>query len=293
MQILEGFMPYLGYETYYRVVGEKSTKKAPLILIHGGPGSTHNYFELLDELANEGRQIIMYDQLGCGRSSMPDRPDLWHAKTWIEELMALKKHLGIEDCHLLGQSWGGMLVIAYLCDYQPKNVKSAVFSSTLSSAKLWAEEQARLIRFLPEVHQEAIAKAEQTQNFKSTDYLEANAYFMQKYAGDRPTEASPEPLRRPKNSGVQAYQTAWGPNEYMPTGTLKDFNYTEKLATIEIPVLVTSGTEDLSTPFVSKTMVDHLSNVRWELFRQSRHMPYVDENQRYIKVLNQWLNQQD
>ena len=75
MKIVEGYMPFLEYQTYYRIVGEKSDK-APLLLLHGGPGSTHNYFELFDELALSGRQIIMYDQLGCGLSSMPDNTDL-------------------------------------------------------------------------------------------------------------------------------------------------------------------------------------------------------------------------
>ena len=96
MKIVEGYMPFLEYQTYYRIVGEK-TDKAPLVLLHGGPGSTHNYFEVLDRLAEEdGRQIIMYDQIGCGNSYVDGRPDLWNAETWANELIALRKHLGIE-----------------------------------------------------------------------------------------------------------------------------------------------------------------------------------------------------
>ncbi|MGO3611056.1 MAG: alpha/beta hydrolase, partial [Enterococcus sp.] len=64
MKIEEGYMPYLGHQTYYRIVGEQANNKKPLIVMHGGPGSTHNYFEVLDEMAVDGRQIIMYDQLG-------------------------------------------------------------------------------------------------------------------------------------------------------------------------------------------------------------------------------------
>ena len=95
MGIREGYMPFLEYRIYYRIVGEKSGKKKPLVLLHGGPGSTHNYFEVLDRLAEEdGRELIMYDQLGCGRSFVEDRPDLWNAGVWIEELRCLRKHLG-------------------------------------------------------------------------------------------------------------------------------------------------------------------------------------------------------
>lgn len=77
MKVQEGYMPYLGYETYYRIVGEQHGNKKPLVLLHGGPGSTHNYFELLDDIAVDGRQLIMYDQLGCGNSAVPSHPELW------------------------------------------------------------------------------------------------------------------------------------------------------------------------------------------------------------------------
>ena len=90
MKIEEGYMPYLGHKTYYRIVGEQTGNKKPLILMHGGPGSTHNYFEVLDELAGDGRQLIMYDQLGCGKSAVPSQPELWTAETWVNELIALR-----------------------------------------------------------------------------------------------------------------------------------------------------------------------------------------------------------
>ena len=90
-KITEGYMPFHGYQTYYRIVGEqKDNGKAPLICLHGGPGSTHNYFEVLDRIAEEdGRQLVMYDQIGCGNSYVENRPDLWNSKVWIEELIEL------------------------------------------------------------------------------------------------------------------------------------------------------------------------------------------------------------
>ena len=97
MKITEGYMPYLGHKTYYRVVGECTGNKKPLVLLHGGPGSTHNYFEVLDRLAEEdGRQLVMYDQIGCGESYLDGHPELWNAKTWINELIELRKHLGLD-----------------------------------------------------------------------------------------------------------------------------------------------------------------------------------------------------
>src|SRR3712207_2753130 len=103
MKIQEGYMPFKGYKTYYRIVGEGSPERKPLLLLHGGPGSTHNYFELFDSLANEGRMIISYDQLGCGNSFVEGHSELWNASTWIEELQCLRAHLHLGELHLLGQ----------------------------------------------------------------------------------------------------------------------------------------------------------------------------------------------
>lgn len=132
MEIREGYMPFLEYKTYYRVVGKNTGNKKPLVLLHGGPGSTHNYFEVLDRIAEEdGRQLVMYDQIGCGNSYVENRPDLWNSKVWIEELIELRKHLGLDEIHLLGQSWGGMQTLEYVCNYKPEGLKSIILSSTL------------------------------------------------------------------------------------------------------------------------------------------------------------------
>ena len=111
-RITEGYMPFMGYQTYYRIVGEPS-EKAPLLLLHGGPGSTHNYFEVLDCIADTGRQVISYDQIGCGNSYLDGHPELWTLKTWIDELIAIREHLHLDAVHILGQSWGAMQAIAY------------------------------------------------------------------------------------------------------------------------------------------------------------------------------------
>lgn len=293
MKITEGYMPFKDYKTYYRVVGEQGQGKTPLILLHGGPGSTHNYFEVLDEMAVDGRQLIMYDQLGCGKSAVPSNPSLWTKETWTEELIALREHLGLDEVHILGQSWGGMLAIIYACDYQPKGIKSLILSSTLPSAKLWAQEQHRMIKFMSEEDQAAIAKAEATGNYDDPAYLAANDRFMVRHAAAVPTADSPEPLRREKVPGTESYITGWGPNEYSPTGTLHDYEYTGKLPNLMIPSLVTSGTNDLSTPLVAKTMFDAIPNAKWELFAYSRHMPFVEEKPKYMAILEQWMRDND
>lgn len=293
MKIQEGYMPYLGYQTYYRIVGECKDGKKPIVLLHGGPGSTHNYFEVLDALAEEGRAVISYDQLGCGNSYVDGHPELWCSKTWDEELIALREHLGLEEVHLLGQSWGGMLAIEYLCNYRPKGIKSVILSSTLSSASLWAKEQHRMIRFMSEEDQKAIAQAEKTGNFDTPEYLAANERFMLRHCAGEVTEDSPECLRRPKKSGSEAYLYGWGPNEYNPTGSLGGWEYTDKLSSIQEPALIINGSNDLCTPTIAKTMFDHLPNAKWEMFDNCRHMCFVEDNEKYCQLLTKWLNEHD
>lgn len=293
MEIREGRMPYLGYETCYRVVGRASSRKKPLVLLHGGPGSTHNYFEVLDALAEEdGRQLVMYDQLGCGES-WAEADGLWNMETWLNELAALREHLGLGEIHLLGQSWGGMLLLEYVCRHRPEGVKSIILSSTLPSSQMWGEEQRRMIRFLPAEMQEAIARAEASGDYSSADYQAAEAEYMLRHAAGPVPPDGPDCLLRPARKGRTSYVEAWGPNEFTPTGTLRDFDVTELLPAIQQPALVISGGNDLCTPYVAKYMYDHIPNARWELFRDCRHMCFVEDTPRYISLLREWLNAND
>lgn len=293
MKITEGYMPYLGYQTYYRIVGESRDGKNPLVLLHGGPGSTHNYFELLDALAEEGRALIMYDQLGCGRSATGSHPELWNMETWKGELEALRQYLDLDRIHLLGQSFGGMLALAYVCDEHPEGVESLILSSTLPSSALWAREQHRMIRLMPERMQEAIRTAEETGNYGTSEYEEANREFMRRHCAPDVTPDSPECVRREKGEGREAYMTAWGPNEFTPLGNLKDFEYRDQLGEIQIPSLIISGVNDLCTPLVAKTMYDAIPDARWELFENSRHMPFLEENGKYLRVVSAWMEEQE
>ena len=235
----------------------------------------------------------MYDQLGCGNSFVEGHPELWTPETWLNELCALIDYLHIDHFHLLGQSWGGMLAIIYLIEKQAKGVKSAILSSTLSSSKLWASEQHRMIKFMSEEDQRAIAEAEAKDDFSSEAYAKANEHFMLLHCAGEVTEDSPECLRRKKRAGAEAYLHGWGPNEYTPTGTLRDYDYTDRLGEIQVPCLVMSGTNDLCTPLVAKTLYDGISDSKWHLFVGARHMPFAEQNDEYCQVLEEWLGEKD
>lgn len=293
MKIEEGYMPFHEFKTYYRIVGEPNPDLAPLLLIHGGPGSSHNYFELIDDYAEQsGRQLIMYDQVGCGKSSLPE-DEKWYVKeTWAEELIALRKYLHLDQVHMLGQSWGGMLEMFYLTQYAHDGVKSVMIDGSPASIKLWTQEQHRLISYLEAVDREAIAEAERTGNFSGPKYLAANDRYMERYCWDDPTEDSPEPLRRPTN-GKRASLIAEGPNEFTENGTISDFDVTDDLHKIDVPTLVTSGTDDLCTPLIAKSVYDHIPGAKWHLFANSRHLALLDQHDEFISVLDNWLKNND
>lgn len=296
--ITENYLPFGEYKTYYRVVGDiqASIDKglAPLILLHGGPGSTHNYFELLDPLAESGRAIVMYDQLGCGNSFIGSHPELWKAETWVNELASLIEQLGLTSFHILGQSWGGMLAITYLCDRKPEGVKSLILSSTLSESQLWGIEQHRQVKFMSAEDQAAFAKADADGDFSDPGYISALNRFMERHCCDISYGPdTPECISRPRKTGSESYVVAWGPDELTPRGTLKDWNYTDRLPEIKVPALIISGTDDLSTPRICKTMFDKLENCRWELFEDCRHMCFADNNPRYLTLLEEWMKNSD
>lgn len=290
VEIKEGRMDFKGFKTYYRITNPEG-KKAPLLLLHGGPGSTHNYFEGFDKLAETiDRPIVMYDQIGCGESAIPGHTELYNADVWMEELEALRDHLGLDEVHILGQSWGGMLAISYMMEREPKGVLSLILASTLHSAALWREEQwRRIYRFMTKKERAAFNQAEASDRYDDPDYLKALDRFMDLYCGPTIEEISPEYLKREKKNAGEVYTTAWGANEFGPTGTLAHYDYRGQLGKITVSALVTSGQMDLCSPYIAKSMVDELPNARWELFRDSRHMAFVEEEGSYFRLLEDWL----
>jgi proline iminopeptidase len=292
-KVVEGYMPFREYQTYYRIVGEANPEKTPLLLLHGGPGSSHNYFELLDDYAEaSGRQLIMYDQVGCGKSSLPEDESVYVKETWAEELIALREYLHLDQVHLSGQSWGGMLEMFYMTSYNPQGVRSVMINSSPASIKLWTEEQHRLIKYLSPEDQQAIADAEANNDFTGAKYLAANERYMDAYAWETDKSKLPEPMQRPTN-GQWASFIAEGPNEFTENGSISDFEVTDQLYKIKVPVMMTSGTDDLCTPLIAKSVVDHIPGAQWHLFANSRHLALLDQHDEFIALLDQWLTAND
>src|SRR5260221_5952568 len=148
MPAKEGFVPFRGYQVWYRIVGDgEAPGKLPLLCLHGGPGALHDYLEPLERVAETGRRAIFYDQIGCGKSSRTDE-SMWNIETFVEEVGAVRDALGLERTHVFGSSWGGMLGMEYALT-KPAGLASLTLSSSPASIPLWAQENGRLPAQVP------------------------------------------------------------------------------------------------------------------------------------------------
>jgi pimeloyl-ACP methyl ester carboxylesterase len=149
----EGFVESRGHRSWYRVIGEPSGDpgRIPLLLLHGGPGIPwpDELYPAFEILAREGRPLVLYDQLGCGRSDRPRDRSLWTVDSFVEEIGDVRRALGLDQIHLYGLSWGGMLALEYLLT-QPAGVVSATLSSAMHSVARYEQDVEALIDTLPE-----------------------------------------------------------------------------------------------------------------------------------------------
>lgn len=289
MIINEGFIPFHGYKTWYRVVGDPgSSAQLPLLCLHGGPGATWDYFEPLQSLADTGLPLVFYDQLGGGNSDVPENPSIHTIALFIEEIEVIRSALGLERVHILGHSWGGMLAMEYALT-QPAGLASLILANTGASAPQWIAETRRLIAELPPEIQHVIREHETAGTTDSQEYLEAQREFSRRHLSRR---ISPQPdciRRMSKKYGEKVYQYMWGPSEFFVTGTLKDWDVTARLGEIKVPTLVISGRYDEATPLIADTLKRGIPGAEWVLFENSGHFPQLEETDLYLQVLVEFL----
>jgi proline-specific peptidase len=289
MSSSEGTIPFRGHETWYRVVGDaEAPGRLPLLCLHGGPGACHDYLESLERVAETGRRAVFYDQLGCGKSSRSDE-SLWNIETFVDEVGAVRDALELERVHVFGSSWGGMLAMEYALT-RPSGVASLVLSSSPASIPLWAGEANRLRSELPEDVQRALEGHEAAGTTDSPEYEAATLEFYRRHV----CRLDPWPdgvLRTFSQLGENpdVYLHMQGPNEFVITGTLKDWDITGRLGEIGVPTLVTSGRHDEFTPKQAEILHRGIPGSEWVVFEESSHMQFAEEPERYLDVLDDFL----
>jgi proline-specific peptidase len=287
----EGFVPFRGFTTWYRIVGEREASgKLPLLCLHGGPGVPHDYLEPLAAMAETGRRVIFYDQLGCGNSSHPHDPALWSIRLFVEELVAVRQALGLDRVHILGNSWGGMLAQAYALT-QPAGLASLILHSTLPSSHQWVAEANRLRADLPPDVQATLLQHEEAGTTDDPAYQEAMMVFYRRHLCR--TEPWPECVVRAFEKlaeDPEVYHTMNGPSEFYMTGLIKDWDIRGRLGEIRVPTLITSGRYDEATPLIAETIHRGIAGSEWVVFEQSAHLAHAEEPERYNRVLGDFLD---
>lgn len=289
--VREGTIPFKGYSTWYRIVGERDEPgKLPLLCLHGGPGAAHDYLESLEAMAGTGRRVIFYDQLGCGRSAIPEsKPETWTVELYIEEVNVVRQALELNRLHLLGQSWGGMLAMQYALT-QPEGLVSLIVASSPASMRQWVAEANRLRDQLPPEVQQTLLRHEEAGTTNSPEYEEAMMVFYRRHVCR--VDPMPEYVTRTFDQlsrNPEVYHTMNGPSEFHVIGTLKDWDIVAQLGEISVPTLITSGRYDEATPTIAETVHKGIPNARWVVFEQSSHMPHAEESERYMQVLDEFL----
>ena len=285
----EGFIEVTGGKVWYQI-HNKNSSETPVIILHGGPGSSSFSLQGLSALA-EGRPVILYDQLGCGRSDWPTDTSLWKIERFVEELAQIRAALNLEEVHILGHSWGTTLAAAY-CLTKPNGVKSVIFSSPCLSAPLWEQDQKRNIKKLPIDVQETIKRCEENGTTDSSEFKEAigefNKRFVCQLEPDREWIKQGSQYRNP-----EVYNIMWGPSEFSVKGNLKYFDCTSQLNEISCPTLYTCGRFDEATPESTEYFSSLTPNSKFHVFENSAHMAYFEEKEEYLKVMGDFLKSVD
>lgn len=263
----------------------------PLLLIHGGPGAGHDYLEPLAALGS-GREVIFWDQLGCGRSDRPENRALWTIERFADEVDEVRNALGLARCHILGQSWGGWLAVEYMLR-RPAGVASVVFASTSASIPEFRRECERLIGLLPEPHRDALRRHAARGEFRHPAYLAAQDAFYARHVCRLPEW--PDCLKRTGANldGNVVYDTINGPNEFTTIGNLRYWDRTADLPRITEPALITCGRHDELGPACAATLQRGLPQARTLIFEDSAHVAHLEEPEAYAAAVAAFLRQHD
>ncbi|PCC45521.1 proline iminopeptidase-family hydrolase [Brevibacterium aurantiacum] len=290
-------LDFNGVNTWVRTShpNENDPTKAPVVVLHGGPGIGHNYLLPLQQWAEEGRQVIHYDQLGCGNSShLPDaEPELWQPSLFIREFLNIIDTLGLKRYHIVGQSWGGMLG-AEIALTRPAGLVSLSICNSPASMSSWVAEANRLRTRLPEGMDELMQSYEKAGDTANPKYLTCVDEFYRRHVCR--LETSPACLEE-SNQQMEAdptvYHTMNGPNEFHVIGTLKDWSVIDRLDEITVPCLVLSGEYDEATPATWLPFVEHIRDVQALVVPDSSHCTHLERTDEFLTSVESFMREKE
>jgi proline iminopeptidase len=283
-----GFVSVDGFRLFYRSFGAEPGR--PTVLgLHGGPGASHDYLVPLADLTAHGYRVVLFDQLGCGRSDVPDDRSLFSLEHHVRETEEVRRSLGLGRVHLLGSSYGGLLALAYALEHQDQ-LRSLTTVGGLASVPLTSSEMTRLRSALPPEVQATLDRCEAQGTTGSPEYAAASMVFYRRHV----CRLSPWPpeltlsLDLAQSHPVYPYMN--GPSEFTITGTIRDVDLSPQLHLIRVPTLVLGGRYDEVTPLVANQIRKAILGARGVTFTESSHTPFWEERERFTSVVAEFLD---
>jgi proline iminopeptidase len=271
---------------------------AKVLLLHGGPGATHEYFEAFDSyFPAAGIEYYYYDQLGSYYSDQPDEPDLWELPRFVEEVEQVRLALGLNNSsfYLLGQSWGGILALEYALKYQA-HLKGLVISNMMASIPAYNEYAEKVL--MPGMDQAVLDEIKRMEAAGETDnprYMELLVpHHYEHHILRMPANEWPDPVNRAfKHVNPRIYVPMQGPSELGASGKLLNWDRTTDLPGITVPTLAIGARHDTMDPRHMEWMAETMQRGRYLFCPNGSHMAMYDDQETYFRGLVQFVRDVD
>jgi len=280
------------FRVWTKRVGNNPTIK--VLLLHGGPGATHEYFEAFNSyFPGASIEYYFYDQLGSAYSDQPDAPELWELPRFVEEVEQVRQALRLDqnNFYLLGHSWGGILAIEYALKYQ-QHLKGLVISNMMASIPAYNEYATKVL--MPSMDQSVLAEvkrleaADETENPRYMELLIPHHYVQ--HILRMPPDQWPDPVNRAfRRLNAKVYVPMQGPSELGASGKLINWDRTPDLPRIAVPTLVIGARYDTMEPAHMERMASQVQKGRYLFCPNGSHMAMYDDQQVYFEGVIQFL----
>lgn len=286
------------FKVWTKRVGNNPTMK--VLLLHGGPGATHEYFEAFDSyFPNAGIEYYYYDQLESAYSDQPNDSTLWSVDRYVDEVEQVRKALGLnkDNFYLLGNSWGGILCMEYALKYQD-NLKGLIITNMMASVPEYNKYANEVLgpQLPPEVLKE-VKELEANEEFDNPRYSELLfEHYYTEHILRMPLEEWPDPVNRAfANLNPNLYITMQGPSEFGIVGDakLKDWDITAELPKIVVPTLSVGGTYDTMDPKHMEWIATQVQNGQYLHCPNGSHMSMYDDPEVYFEGIIRFIKEVD
>jgi proline iminopeptidase len=284
--------PKGAFRVWTKRVGNNPTIK--VLLLHGGPGLTHEYFEAFDSyLPRAGIEYYYYDQLGSAYSDQPDEPELWELPRFVDEVEQVRKALKLDktNFYLLGHSWGGMLALEYALKYQ-QNLKALVISNMVASIPAYNRYANSVL--MPAMNQKALAQIKDLEAARKFDDPRYEELLMRNFYVDHflrmPAEQWPDPVLRSLNKiNKKIYVPMQGPSEMGASGKLVAWDRTADLPRIAVPTLSIGARYDTMEPAQMQRIAKSVKKGRYLFCPNGSHLALYDDQEIYMSGLVRFI----